>query len=167
LPIICRLIELLPDQAAYLTTHPDSLAQSVEAAKIYSDVYRYWHAIEYLLARHRPDSPSASWLKLGEAISNATQEIPAARVIVPQGVVQLDDLLDGIEPEDLVDHYEASALDEASIYPCCWQEWEETFDPLGQVLEHYWFLKQFVSKCASRGDGLLLYFVPYDDGTDD
>jgi len=45
-----------------------------------------------------------------------------------------------------------------------WTEWEETFDPLGQVLEHYSYLREFVGKRASAGDGLLFYFVFHDDG---
>ena len=167
MPIMCRLLELPPERAASLIAQPESLAPSVEAAKNYSDVYRYWHAIEYLLARHRPASVAANWLKLGQAVSTANEEIPAARVLLPQEVAQLDAALRDIEPDDLIPHYEATALDQANIYPCRWSEWEETFDPLGQVLEHYWFLKEFVSKSTSHGGALLLYFVPYDDGTDD
>jgi hypothetical protein len=159
-------LELTADQATSLTAHPDRLAQSVEAATIYSDVYRYWHAIQYLLAQHRPASPAANWLGLGQAVSEATREIPATQVMTPGDVAQLDAALEGIEPEDLIEHYEAGELDQAGIYPQSWQAWEETFDPLGQVLEHYWFLKQFVRKCRSKGDALLLYFVHHDDGTD-
>jgi hypothetical protein len=166
MPIMCRLLELAPDQATTLATHPDTLTQSVEAARVYSDVYRYWHAIQYLLAQHRPESPAANWLGLGQAVSTATRKVPAARVISPQGVAELDAALGGIEPDELSEHYEASALDQEGIYPRCWQEWEETFDPLGQVLEHYWYLKQFVSSCRSSGKALLLHFVDYEDGTD-
>lgn len=167
MPIICRLLELSPEQATFLSDHPENLAQVVEEARIYSDVYRYWHAIQYLLTRRRPDSPAANWLGLGQAVSTATPEIPASRLLLPQEIAQLDAVLQDVEPDDLIPHYEAADLDQASIYPCRWEVWEETFDPLGQVLEHYWFLKNFVKQCASRGDALLLYFVDYDDGTDD
>jgi hypothetical protein len=42
---------------------------------------------------------------------------------------------------------------------------EETFDPLGQVLEHYSFLREFTMKCASSGQALLLYFELLDEGS--
>jgi hypothetical protein len=87
-------------------------------------------------------------------------------VLVSDEVAQLDAALRVVEPDDLIPHYEADALDRADIYPRCWTTWEETFDPLGQVLEHYFFLQQFAAKCAAAGDGLLLYFVPLDDGCD-
>lgn len=167
MPTICRLLQLSPDQATNLTAHLDTLAQAVEAAKIYSDVYRYWDAIQYLLARHRPASPAANWLGLGQAVSIAARDIPAARVLTLLDVEQLDATLQEIEPEDLADHYDAEAMDQAGVYPRRWQIWEETFDPLGQVLEHYWFLKEFVGNRRANGDALLLYFVHDDDGSDD
>jgi hypothetical protein len=79
-------------------------------------------------------------------------------------VKQLDATIRDIEPDALSDHYEADALDEAKIYPRTWVEWEETFDPLGQVLEHYSYLQFSTKQCASAGDSLVLYFV--DDGED-
>ncbi len=167
MPTICRLLRLPTDQATSLITRPDDLLNCVEQAKVYSDVYRYWHAIEYLLAKHRPDSAAAHWLNLGQAVSTADGEMPAARVILAQEVARLAAALKEIEPEDLAVHYEAEALDRAGVYPHCWEEWEETFDPLGQVLEHYWFLKEFASQCALAGEALLLYFVFLDDGSDD
>ena len=79
-------------------------------------------------------------------------------------VTQLDASIRDIEPDALSAHYEADALDEAKIYPRTWVEWEETFDPLGQVLEHYCYLQFSTKQCASAGDSLVLYFV--DDGED-
>ena len=58
----------------------------------------------------------------------------------------------------------AAALDAAHVYPVTWQLWEETFDPLGQVLEHYWFLQQFASQCAATGSAALLYFEAIAEG---
>ena len=167
MPIICRLLELPPECAISITTQSGDLGQSIEAAEIYSDVYRYWHAIQYLLAQHSPASPAAHWLSLGQTVSTATPEVPAGRVILPQDVAELDAALRTIEPDDLIPHYEAEALDEAGVYPRRWKVWEETFDPLGQVLEHYAFLQEFVRKCASTGDALLLDFEFVDDGSDD
>ncbi len=167
MPIICRLIELPLEQATALIARPDRLANSIASAKIYSDVYRYWQAIEYLLIQHRPASPTANWLGLGQAVTTVNQNIPAARVLPLEDVAQLDTLLRDIEPDDLIPYYDANALDQAGIYPRCWEDWEETFDPLGQVLEHYFFLQEIVKKCASAGDALLLYFEFLDDGSDD
>src|SRR5262245_1069993 len=128
MPTVCRLLELSPDRATSLAAHPEELPHAVESATIYSGVYRYWHAIQYLLAQHSPASPAANWLGLGQAVSTSTEEIPAARVIPPAEVSQLDAVLREIEPDDLIPHYEASDLDEAGVYPRCWEDWEETFD---------------------------------------
>lgn len=166
MPTICRLLQLLPEQATALVAAPSTLARAVESAKIYSDVYRYWHGIQYLLAQHRPNSAPANWLSLGAAVSAATDAVPAARVVTPEEVTQLDAVLREVPPDDLIPHYEADALDRAGVYPRTWTAWEETFDPLGQVLEHYSFLQMFVAKRAAAGDALLLYFVPLDDGSD-
>lgn len=165
MPTICRLLQLSAAEAASLVAKPETLTQAVASAKIYSDVYRYWHAIDYLLAQHRPDSPQAHWLNLGQAVSDGTDDMPAARVLSPAVVKQLDALLGEIEPEALFPHYAADALDAAAIYPRTWVEWEETFDPLGQVLEHYYFLKEFAGQRASAGDGMLLYFTFLEEGT--
>ncbi len=167
MPTICRLLRLPPKPAASLIAQPGDLSQAVESAKVYTDVYRYWHAIQFLLAQYRPTSPAATWLSLGHGLTTGTADMPAARVLRPEEVALLDSELRGIEPEDLVPHYEADALDQAGIYPRCWKAWEETFDPLGQILEHYFFLQSFSGQCAAAGDALLLYFVFVDDGSDD
>jgi hypothetical protein len=41
--------------------------------------------------------------------------------------------LEATEPDALAEHYDAAKLDGPAVYPACWQKWEETFDPLGQV----------------------------------
>jgi len=131
---------------------------------VYSDVYRYWHAIEYLLTRHAPTTPAARWLDSGTAVSASSSEIPAARLVPASEVAQLNQLLQGIEPEQLVPYYDAAALDAAAVYPETWREWEETFDPLGQVLEHYSFLQSRARSCAEAGNSLLLVFEDLADG---
>jgi Domain of unknown function (DUF1877) len=157
-PTICRLIQLAPDDARSLLAHPASLSHHVSAAAIYSGVYRYWHAIEYLLAKHRPGSAAAQWLTMGKAVSAASGDVPGARVLSTAHVQEIEAELRQIQPEDLIAYYDAKDFDVAHVYPVTWQAWEEDFDPLGQVLEHYFFLQQFTSQCAKAGAALLLYF---------
>jgi hypothetical protein len=165
MPVICRLLAQPAPRAVQLPTEPGQLANAVESAKISTGVYRYWHGIEFLLAQHQPESFSARWLELGQPVSPSTARVPAARIIAAPDVVRLAGELGQIAPEDLAPHYDAAALDQAGIYPRKWQEWEETFDPLGQVLEHYTFLQNIAKRCAEAGDALLLHFV--DDGDED
>jgi hypothetical protein len=155
---ICRIIQLSPEHAASLVANHGSLSERVRSASIYGDVYRYWHAIEYLLAQHRPGSAAASWLTIGALVSPAAAGVPGARVLSAAQVQELDAELRGIEPEDLLPHYDAAALDAAQIYPATWKAWEEGFDPLGQVFEHYSFLQEHVAQGAQAGAALLLYF---------
>ena len=165
MPTICRLIQLSPDDAASLLASPESLSNRVRSSSNHSDVYRYWDAIQYLLAQHRPGSAAARWLALGTAVSPATADIPGARVLSTDEVQDLDGDLRDIQPDDLIPHYDAAALDAAQIYPATWQAWEEDFDPLGQVLEHYFFLQQFTAQRAEAGDALLLYFDVLAEGS--
>jgi hypothetical protein len=166
--IICRLIQLTPDRAMKLSAGAaDSadIAEAVQSARVYSDVYRYWDGIGFLLARHRPGSDAARWLESGVAVSGVTGQVPGARILGAAEVAMLDAELRSIEADDLAPHYDAALLDQEGRYPRCWQEWEETFDPLGQMLEHYSFLQHAAKNCATAGNALLLYFV--DNGDDD
>lgn len=163
--IICRMLELPAETASALQSDASRLSDAIKSAKAYSDVYRYWHAIEYLLTQHAPTSPVARWLNLGTTVSTAVGEIPAARLIPASEVADLDRLVQSIEPEQLVPYYDAAALDAAAVYPGTWQEWEETFDPLGQVLEHYSFLQFRARSCAEAGHSLLLVFEELAEGT--
>lgn len=165
MPTICRLIQLSSNDAASLVADPGALADRVQSATIYSDVYRYWHAIEYLLARHRPGSAGARWLASGVSVPAGRPEVPSARVLSVAQVNEIDADVRDIQPEELAAHYDAAALDAAKIYPSTWVEWEEDFDPLGQVLEHYSFLQQAVAQCARASAALLLYFDILDEGT--
>lgn len=165
MPTICRLIQLAPDDAASLLANPASLPERVAGAKSFSDVYRYWHAIEYLLARHRPGGVAAKWLTIGTAVSAGSTDVPGARLLSPSQVQELDAELREISPDDLAPHYDAAALDAALVYPATWVEWEEDFDPLGQVLEHYSFLEMFSARCAKAQAGMLLFFEILAEGT--
>jgi uncharacterized protein DUF1877 len=163
--IICRTFELPAEPASQLQANTARLPDTIRSARVYGDVYRYWHAIEYLLTQHAPTSPEARWLNLGATVSAAAGQIPAARLIPPGEVAQLDRLLQTIEPEQLAAHYDAAELDAAAVYPGTWREWEETFDPLGQVLEHYSFLQSRARSCADGGFWLLLVFEELEDGS--
>jgi|KBSSwiStaDraftv2_1062776.scaffolds.fasta_scaffold11471_6 uncharacterized protein DUF1877 len=165
MPTICRLLQLAPDRARALLAKPDELQQAIASSRVYTDVYRYWDGIQFLLARHRPGTAAARWLELGTAVSAASGDIPASRVLLPDEVAPLAAELRTIEPDDLAPHYDAAELDEAKIYPRSWVEWEETFDPLGQMLEHCSFLQSSARGCAEARNALLLHFEFLDDGS--
>ena len=88
----------------------------VQSATIYSDVYRYWHGIEYLLTKHRPGSAAADWLIAAATVSPRSGDLPSSRVLSPAQVQALDAELRAIEPEHLIEHYDAAALDAAGMY---------------------------------------------------
>src|SRR5262245_58409541 len=165
MPVICNLLAQPSASAGHLPAHRDQLPEALRSAKRYHGVYRYWHGIQFLLAQHRPESLAARWLRLGEPVSSETARVPAARIVGASEVGRLHSELQSISPEELVPHYDAEALDQANVYPEKWREWEEFFDPLGQVLEHYTFLQGMTKGCAEAGDAMLLRFV--DDGDED
>lgn len=161
--IVCRLIRLSPEVAEELSRSPGSLALAVSSADTYSDVYRYWAAIEFLLLQHRKDSGYVGFLSLGNMVNPESGARPSSRVIGVALLKALAGELANIEPEDLVGYYDPVVMDAAGVYPSSWVEWEETFDPLGQVLEHYHFLREFSLSTAQGGDALLLHFEESDD----
>jgi hypothetical protein len=162
---ICRLIALSSSDAASLRATPASLAERLRSATAHSDVYRYWHAIEYLLAKHRPGGAASKWLTIGASVSEALGDVPGARLLSASQVSELDAELRGIQPDELAAYYDSAALDAANVYPATWQAWEEDFDPLGQVLEHYSFLQQFTARCAASRSALLLHFELLAEGS--
>jgi hypothetical protein len=165
MPTICRLIQLTPAEGDALLAQPDRLKDRVAAAKVHSDVYRYWHGIQFLLGRHRPDTPAAQWLELGSPVRNGDPSLPDDRLIMPTDVAALNAALSDVAPDDLAPHYDAGAMDAANVYPVTWQVWEEDFDPLGQILEHHFFLQQFVARCAEAQAALLLHFDVLAEGS--
>ena len=165
MPTICRLIRLAPADADAIQAQPGTLKDCVDAATVHSDVYRYWHGIQFLLSRHRPDTPAARWLDLGRPIHTGDDSLPADRLITSADVATLESALRDVAPDDLAAHYDAGAMDAANVYPGTWQAWEEEFDPLGQVLEHYFFLQQFVAQCAQAQAALLLHFDSLAEGS--
>ena len=152
------MIQLSPADAASLVQDHALLAARVQGATIYGDVYRYWHAIEYLLVQHRPGSAGARWLAAGAEVARAEAGLPSSRLLTNAQVRDVSRDLSQIQPEDLAAHYDAAAMDAAQIYPATWREWEETFDPLGQVLEHYSFLQEATQQCADAGNAMLFHF---------
>src|SRR5262249_50233511 len=159
MPVICRLLAQPSAKTNELGARPEQLEEAVQSSKRYTDVYRYWDGIRFLLARTRPGSHAGNWLDLGARVSTGTSRVPGARIIAATEVEKLHGELQSIAPEDLAPHYDATDLDDANVYPSKWREWEETFDPLGQVLEHYTFLQSIASDCAAEGHALLLFFI--------
>jgi hypothetical protein len=165
--ISCKVVKVTLDQIPTRSLSPLEQARLLESAGDYTDTYRYWHAIHFLLSETSPYSSISNWISAEMAELSGAIEIPASRFLYPAEVAGLADALKKLEPEDLVERYNARAMDEAGIYPMCWQEWEESFDPLGQVLEYYSYFREFVLRCASTGDALLFQYYVYDDGNDE
>ena len=160
--IICRLLRVAPATERALRSGETTLEAATASAKDASDVYRYWGGVSALLGAHAPGSAAARWRHLGAAVGPERAPLPRAQALAPAEVAELAAALAGIAPEDLAPHYDAERLDLAETYPACWARWEETFDPLGQLLEHYHFLRQFTAGAAAAGEAAL--FVYEDDG---
>jgi uncharacterized protein DUF1877 len=150
MPIVCRLIQIDPAQAAALEADHRLLADVVAKATRYGGVYRYWHGIQFLLERHQTDVTAARWLELGVQVSESADSIPGARVLPPGVVAKLVDAVREVEPDALFDAYDAAALDAAGIYPRTWVAWEEDFDSLGQTLSTTSYCSSLPSSAPRR-----------------
>lgn len=150
MPIICRLLSVPSD----LT----SLDKILSESKNYSDIYRYWDGIHFLLKKS-----GVQFLELGSEISSSETRKP--RLLSKDEVQSFSNAISNIEPDSLAQYYDSKEFDENGVYPELWVSWEEDFDPLGQTLEHYSFLRDFANNCAKRGEGMLLYFTFLDEGS--
>ena len=68
MPIICRLLQIPPSSGESLIAEPSKLEETVKSAKIFSGVYRYWHALILALMQvttsaYRPTKRLLSRLK--------------------------------------------------------------------------------------------------------
>lgn len=156
--VICRLLRLTPDTAAGLAAGRVSLADAQATSRDTSDVYRYWDGIAHLLQQHAPDALPLRWREAGRALASDAEDLPSPRLLDAAAVQALAAAIADLEPEALVPYYDAAALDAAGVYPGCWVAWEETFDPLGQLLEHYHFLRMFTSAAAAAGAAALVVY---------
>lgn len=168
MPIICRVVAVLKKDLAVVSSGDTAkLGAFLKDPDTYTELYRYWHAIHFLLSQ-QDSSPSArAILEGGTAVIPAKGDIPSSRLISVAEVASLNETIAQIEPDQLVQHFDPAAMDAAKVYPNAWVALTQEHDLLGDVLEHYDYLRQAAAARVESGEALLLQFFFSKDETDD
>lgn len=165
MPIVCRLLGLEAGAADHLASNPATLDQKVAECTSHTEVYWFWHGIDYLLGQ--AEAPAAArCLRAGGIAMSTAGDLPASRLHTPRQLQQIASALLEVAPEALLSGYDPATMDAANVYPRKWAELDEEHDILGDMLEHYSYMQQFADRQAQEGRALLVRYERRDDETD-
>jgi hypothetical protein len=115
-----------------------------------------WHAIHYVLngSRLGGEEPLNFLVAEGTPVGDVDVGYGPARVLTSHRVRQLATALIGIQPDEVARRVDLKRFDEEAIYPGNWQRNGYNAD---YVVLHYRHLREFISRTAEQGQGLILY----------
>jgi hypothetical protein len=115
-----------------------------------------WHAIHYVLngSRLGGDEPLNFLASEGTPVGEVDVGYGPARVLSSQQVRQLAAALILIDPAERGRHVDLQRLDQESIYP---GRWGRNGYDAEYVVATYRQLREFVTRAAQQGNGLILY----------
>lgn len=157
MPITCRLLALDAAAAASLSKDPGTLARHAASCDTFTELYYFWHGIDYLLARS--EAPEAArCLRFGGTEIPSGPGLPVSRLHQPAAMPVVATRLAAVPAEDLVVAYDPEALDSAGVYPERWVALSEESDLLGDLLEHYRYLQQFTARRKQDRRAMLVLY---------
>ena len=168
---LAHFVAVTPARAAQLRRDPASVAALREGKREETGLDQYWHGVQYLLAgRAKGVRGPFAWFTGGGETLGRTPGGPV-RHLSPAQVRELSMALAEVEPDDLGDDvYDEAAMDAAGVYPGRWVRSAETFDPLGTMRELYSYLRDFMARQATAGNGVAIIMrvepAPDDDDED-
>ncbi len=119
------------------------------------DVGRAWHAVHMLLngSPWGGDGPAFDVVLGGTAVGDPSTYEPV-RVLVPERVRAVADLLAGAEPDALRGRFTHRAFRQAEVYPDA--AWDDADVLTAFVLPAYARLREFYAEAAQAGDAVLV-----------
>lgn len=164
MPIICRLLGLEADAATELSRDHNTLQNHVLRCDTHTELYWFWHAIDHLLAEVEAP-PASHCLRSGGIELPGDPGLPATRLHLNAPMQKVAAALKEVAPEALFAGYDAATMDAARIYPERWAELDEEHDIIGDLLEHYHFLREFAVERAAQGQAMLVLYERREDET--
>jgi hypothetical protein len=154
---LAHFVSVPPATADQLRTDPSTVAALLDRNREQTSIDHYWHGMQYLLAgRAQGVRGPLAWFTSGGETLGRTSAGPV-RYLSPEQVKKLSAILDETEPDDLGDDvYDEAAMDTAGVHPGRWVRDGETFDPLGTMRELYAYLRDFLARQASAGNGVAI-----------
>ncbi|HEX9833420.1 MAG TPA: DUF1877 family protein [Mycobacterium sp.] len=164
MPIICRLLGLRADAAAALKTDPTTLPSHVADCDRHTELYWYWHGIDYLLSQ--AEAPAAvHCLRVGGIELSRPADLPPTRLHLPVPLQQAAAALNEVAPEALFAGYDPATMDAAHIYPERWSALAGQHDIISDLLEHYAHLQEFAVNRAAEDRAMLVLYERREDET--
>jgi hypothetical protein len=115
-----------------------------------------WHGLHFLLTGSaEPTSGDESQVVMGGAEIGEDGGYGPARYLEAEDVLRVAAVLQALTPDELRLRYDASAMEEISIYPGGWDDEEN----LEWLLEAFSELSAFYKGTAARGNAVLLYLT--------
>lgn len=154
---LAHFVAVTPARAAQLRRDPSGVTALREGKREETGLDHYWHGVQYLLARRAKGvrGPAAWFTGGGEKLGRAPGG--PVRYLSPDEVKKLSTVLAEVEPDDLGDDvYDEAAMDAAGVYPGRWVRSGETFDQLGTMRELYSYLRSFLARQATAGNGVAI-----------
>jgi hypothetical protein len=122
----------------------------------YVDLDKAWHAIDYMLVGPSGNRQGIEALAvLGGLEIGEDMGYGPARLLLPELVRDVAELLEPLTAEVLAARYDPKAMDEADIYPQIWER--DGAEGLDYILHFYGPLRTFYLEARDRGDAALLW----------
>jgi hypothetical protein len=117
-----------------------------------------WHGLHFLFTSSAEGGEdTSSWLLAGGMLLDEEGQVRALR---PNEVRAWADYLAGTTRDELDSRYDPARMAALDIYPAIWRAGEGGSDEARDwLLDCYESLKQFVSRAAAAGDGVLIHLA--------
>lgn len=139
---------------------PPRAPEALDAGEIAStDLDKAWHGIHFLLTGTDwgGEGPAAFLVRGGREAAGVDVGYGPARLFTAAEVRDVAAALAPLDEAALRDRFDPEAMTRLDIYPSIWSRDPEDDDALGYCLEYFDVLREFVSDCAARGRGLVVY----------
>ncbi len=154
-----HLREITNNEAAKLTADPeqieDFLDNSLGQSEI--DLEKAWHGIHYLLTGDASggERPHCYLMDGGSPVGDIDVGYGPAMLLSKDQVKEFSDALGKLSEEQLKERFDPEAMDKAGVYPGVWDEGDEAFEWLFEVIDSE--LKPFFSTASQNGNSVLLW----------
>ncbi|MEO0692455.1 MAG: YfbM family protein [Pseudomonadota bacterium] len=151
-------IEAATEEDIYETAFPGDLAEAFYENGYWIDLDKLWHAIHFLLSGVVFTDVLPEGFIFGGTEVSEDQGYGPIRILRPEDVVSVADLLKSLEPEMLMQRFDPKAMTKQDIYPGVWEtgdamEDADVKDELGKTYEN---LRQFMLNASDNNEGAVL-----------
>jgi Domain of unknown function (DUF1877) len=123
------------------------------------DVDKAWHGLHFLFTGDAwsGESPLGFIVAGGTEVGNEDVGYGPARAFTSADVREISAALERITRDELARRFDPARMMELGIYPEIWDRDPADDDTLEYLLEYFDLLKEFVSRGAKSGRGMLVY----------